>query len=245
MTTKEYKNFQDFLEQIGFDYHHLKVYPSGGGFPLINLETSPTEFLLQAEKDFNAEDEAFYLNSITNSKRAILCQMDQILVSFGFNSLRWNVIKKIEYLNKLGILTPPILRKISKVRNLLEHEYIKPSKEDVELALDISTLFVLSNKALFSIYEASLTFGLDTSEIDSRGDFASFVSIELKRDKNVYWQVYAHIENNFVARWKMPKSDPFFCILVKLCTAFQLGFKIDNAFDELNQLHDKFENKTY
>lgn len=242
MAKKEFKNFQDFLERTGFDYHHLSVTPNGGGFPLISLETSPTEFLLQAEKDFTAEDKAFYLNSITNSKRAILCQMDQVLISFGFNSLRWNVVKKIAYLNKLGIITPPVLRKISKVRNLLEHEYIKPSREDVELALDISTLFVLSNKALFSVYEASLTFGLDASGIDSRGDFVSYISTELMRNKNVFWQVYAHIENKLVARWKMPQTDPFFCSLVKLCTAFQLGFKIDDAFDELNQLHERFKN---
>lgn len=237
----KYKNFQDLLEQNNFDYHHLAVSLDGGGFCLIDLEISPTEFLLQAEKDFEAGDSSFYLNCITNAKRAIVCQMDEILVSFGFDSLRWNIPKKIECLNKLGILTPPVLRKVSQIRNLLEHNYNKPSKEDVEVAMDIATLFVLANKGLFSIFESCLIFGLDTSEKDKDGRYQSHISLSLQRKNNiVFWQTYIRIENDFVERYEIRNTDPFFCSFVKLCAAYQLEYKIDEAIEELNALHAEY-----
>ena len=42
----------------------------------------------------------------------------------------------------LGIIAPRILEKINRQRNKLEHDYIQPTKEDVEDALDISVLFL-------------------------------------------------------------------------------------------------------
>jgi hypothetical protein len=52
--------------------------------------------------------------------------------------------KKIEIVNKLGIISPGILMKINKLRNLLEHHYTKPDQEKVENAVDVAILFLRS-----------------------------------------------------------------------------------------------------
>ncbi|MEA2075447.1 MAG: hypothetical protein U9O85_06905 [Euryarchaeota archaeon] len=45
-------------------------------------------------------------------------------------------------MQKGGIIAPQILKKINDKRNLLEHEFKKPSLEQVEDALDVATLFI-------------------------------------------------------------------------------------------------------
>ena len=74
--------------------------------------------------------------------------MDQALLSFGYPSTKWNIPKKIEALQGLGLITPRILTKVSGARNLLEHEYRRPQKNEVEEALDLASLFVTSIKPI-------------------------------------------------------------------------------------------------
>ena len=53
-------------------------------------------------------------------------------------------------MNSIGVISPGILKKINRKRNFLEHEYIYPSKEEVEDALDVAKLFVAyTNRYLF------------------------------------------------------------------------------------------------
>lgn len=63
---------------------------------------------------------------------------------------KWNFPKKIDFLNSVGIISPRILTKINRRRNLLEHEYKNPNEEEVEDALDIAILFInYTNKYLY------------------------------------------------------------------------------------------------
>ncbi|KKG10630.1 hypothetical protein EO98_17170 [Methanosarcina sp. 2.H.T.1A.6] len=116
-----------------------------------DFDIPPSEFLKFAEFDLIAEYEHHLVNSLSNTKRAIDSQLDSLLIGFGLSekSKRWRFPKKIEFLNSIGIISPRILNKINRKRNLLEHEYKNPNKEEVEDALDIATLFVsYTNKYL-------------------------------------------------------------------------------------------------
>jgi hypothetical protein len=55
---------------------------------------------------------------------------------------RWNIPKKLDFISQSGLLAPRILRKITGLRNRLEHEFAPPSKHQVEDALDVAMLFV-------------------------------------------------------------------------------------------------------
>jgi len=70
------------------------VASGGGSFELADLKTSPVEFLSLAEDDFERGGLSALVNATTNIKRAIVCQLDQLLISFGYPSFRWNVPKK-------------------------------------------------------------------------------------------------------------------------------------------------------
>jgi len=112
----------------------------------VPFQIKPSEFLKFAETDLNNKYAHRLVNSLSNIKRAIDCQLDSLLYGFGLfeksNEERWNFPRKIETLKKLGIISPRILKKINQKRNLLEHQYIKPKKSEVDDALDVATLFI-------------------------------------------------------------------------------------------------------
>lgn len=61
-----------------------------------------------------------------------------------------NFPTKLDKLNQLGIIAPRILKKINHIRNLLEHQYKIPKKEEVEDAIDVAMLFIeYTNKFIY------------------------------------------------------------------------------------------------
>ena len=54
----------------------------------------------------------------------------------------WNFPQSTDFLLKVGVLAPNILRKINKKRNELEHDFKKPTLEEVTDFLDIAQLFL-------------------------------------------------------------------------------------------------------
>jgi hypothetical protein len=129
----------------------------------------PRDFLNYAEYDLNNNYNHHLINSYSNIKRAIDCQLDSLLVGFGLfeNSKKekWKFPTKIDYLNKLDVISPRILKKINQKRNLLEHEYIKPNIDDVEDALDVATLFInYTEKFLINAIIQCVPFNDNTGE---------------------------------------------------------------------------------
>lgn len=107
----------------------------------------PRDFLNFAVEDsLTLGKERSRVNCLGNSKRAIDAQIDRLIQHLGFLPLarrqRWNIPKRLEFVAGSGVLTPRILRKITHLRNRLEHDFATPSKRDVEDALDVATLFV-------------------------------------------------------------------------------------------------------
>jgi hypothetical protein len=142
-------DIKEFCLAHKFDMSRCGAASGGGSFEMADLNTSPLEFLSLAEDDFQRGGLAALVNATTNAKRAIVSQLDQLLITFGYQPLRRNVPKKIERLRALGLLTPSLLRKVVDMRNILEHEYATPELEMVEEALDIASLFVMSASAMF------------------------------------------------------------------------------------------------
>jgi hypothetical protein len=110
------------------------------------FQTKPHEFLRFAEYDLRSSYEHHLVNALSNIKRAIDCQLDSLLVGFGLfdesKRKKLSFPKKVVWLDSFGIISPQILKRINKQRNLLEHEYMRPRKNDVEDAFDVAKLFI-------------------------------------------------------------------------------------------------------
>lgn len=118
--------------------------------PLERMETpfelSPRELLEFAEVDLANSYDHHLLNALSNAKRAISCQVDNLLCLMLLLEVsqkeNWRFPRKIEILNQLGIISPQILLKVNRKRNMLEHEYRQPSAEEVEDAVGVAQLFI-------------------------------------------------------------------------------------------------------
>ena len=113
-----------------------------------DFEIKPQDFLNYAEKDLQDTYSHNLINTLSNAKRALDCQVDILLIAFGYYNISknkfWGFPKKIEIIKELGILAPRVLLKVNKTRNLMEHQYVKPTLEQVEDFVDIVALFMAS-----------------------------------------------------------------------------------------------------
>ena len=105
------------------------------------FELMPTDFLNYAKIDLRNGTKKSIINTLSNIKRALHCQTDCILKSFGLYKSRMNFPEKLKTMAKIGIVDANILSKINKNRNLLEHEYVIPNKDQVEDFFSATSLF--------------------------------------------------------------------------------------------------------
>lgn len=82
----------------------------------------PEHYLLFAEKDLRLGGPRGLVNSLTNSKRAIDCQIFRLLHALALPEPR-NFPERLDKLKELGLLAPRVVRKIAQLRNVLEHPY--------------------------------------------------------------------------------------------------------------------------
>ncbi|MBI6707074.1 hypothetical protein YA0599_02420 [Pseudomonas syringae] len=235
-------DIKEFCLAHGLDMSKCGVALGGGGFEMTELKTSPVEFLTLAEGDFERGGLAALVNATTNAKRAIVCQFDQLLISFGYSSLRWNVPKKIERLRALGLLAPSLLRKVVDIRNILEHEYATPELEKVEDALDIASLFVMSASAMFIPFDDVLEFSLpDLSVTESS---VTRISAGLNRESGrVFYTVYAYEPRKYsercVGQCEIQSGHVLFEAMVKLSASLMLRYKVNQALRDFEAAYAK------
>jgi hypothetical protein len=112
----------------------------------IPFDLKPTDFMEFAKSDFNENTEKSLVNALSNVKRAIDCRISSLLWLFGYYKIskdkHWDFPQSADFLLRIGIIAPNILKKINKKRNELEHEFKKPTREDVVDFLDVAELFL-------------------------------------------------------------------------------------------------------
>ena len=223
---------KDFFVSHGIDLAECEVCLGGGSFTLMEMEVSPLDFLAQAEEDFERGGISALINATTNAKRAFVCQIDQLLISLGYSSLRWNMPKKVERLRALGLLAPSLLRKTVEMRNILEHEYKAPDLKFVGESLDVASLFVMSASALFIPFDDVLEFFVP--DPDDKADEIKSVTVGLNRKAGkVFYTVYLYVDaeqgSQCVAQCEIPSGSVLFEAMVKLSVSLMLKYRVPEA----------------
>lgn len=228
-------DIKEFCIAHKFDMSKCGVASGGGSFEMADLNTSPVEFLSLAEDDFGRGGLSALVNATTNAKRAIVSQLDQLLISFGYQPLRWNVPKKIERLRALGLLAPSLLRKVVDMRNILEHEYATPELAKVEEALDIASLFVMSASAMFIPFDDVLEFSHPDVAV-TEGSVTHISAGLSRKSGRVFYTVYAYEPGGYagrcVGRCEIQSGHVLFEAMVKLSASLMLRYKVDQALTD-------------
>ncbi|EOV5436757.1 hypothetical protein [Vibrio furnissii] len=91
------------------------------------------------------------VNAFSNAKRALHLQVETLANIFGFTQYsskpkRPNFHSYLDYVEKCGVITPRILRKLNSVRNAVEHDYYVPTEPETDDFIDIVELFIAATE---------------------------------------------------------------------------------------------------
>jgi hypothetical protein len=110
------------------------------------FELKPEDFMRFAEEDLKEKSERSLVNALSNIKRAIDCRIASLLYFFGIlkkaKKENWSFPQSSDFLLKIGVIAPSILKKINTKRNQLEHDFKKPTCDEVTDFLDVASMFL-------------------------------------------------------------------------------------------------------
>jgi hypothetical protein len=165
------------LKELKIDFSKTIIERAGGGSIESSTEISPREFIRFSKQDFKEGTTKGLVNSITNSKRAIDCQIDSTLSAFGididniqksteaiikhFDIDHLDLPYKLKLMQALGFVPSGLITTVRNLRHKLEHYYKIPKKEDVEQAIEIAELFCLSIESKTKIMDEDLLITSD------------------------------------------------------------------------------------
>jgi hypothetical protein len=137
---------------------------------------SSAEYLKFAEEDLKEDSERGRVNALSNSKRSLDARIESVLIGFGFHKIakteNWKMPRKLSFLSDLGILTPRVLTKLNRTRNLIEHEFHCPTREQVEDFVDVVALFNESTKIYLNHLPNDAQIASDADDDEPHFDFA-------------------------------------------------------------------------
>jgi len=136
---------------------------------------SSAEYLKFAEEDLKENSERGRVNALSNAKRSLDARIESVLIGFGFHRIakteNWKMPKKLSFLSDLGILTPRVLTKLNKTRNLIEHEFHCPTREQVEDFVDVVALFNESTRVYLNHLPNEAQIASDADDDEPFFDF--------------------------------------------------------------------------
>lgn len=168
----------------------------------------PADYLEFSKNDLKAlssvNDAHLAVNSISNSKKAIDCRIEDILCYWGIShadkkNARLGFPDKIKILSKMGINTPKLIEEINRYRNKVEHYFVEPNSADATEFYEIAELYI----GYTSRYLPHL--GESSEDNISLGEFEKEASI-INRNNIEYW--YALKLNRQLAKINLTRHLP-------------------------------------
>jgi len=165
------------------------------------------DYLNFASEDLKEKkDKRSLVNALSNAKRSLHFQIDLLTKAFGISNLapksRLDFPRKLDFCVQCGIVGPQILRKINRLRNIVEHEYYVPELNEVEDFIDITELFIAATDHLLKNFPHQTEF--QSPEIDSFGIPRKDIEIVIEPDNG---KVTIHIGENIYKEYKERSND--------------------------------------
>lgn len=232
------------------------------------FELMPDDFLIFAKEDYKNLDNRGLIGVVSNSKRAIDCQVDWIISYFGFDYLNFCESKypyvkllidefesdancnkdssfKLRFIQALEIAPTFLISKIRTFRNKLEHEYIMPTEEEAREAIEISELFinatqnVVSNK-IFSDYAVQNYYDENKSKF-------SLPFIKISFDSNVNQEskidIYYKIDDSDKGEITLKSDSKEYVFLLKAAISHKFNYVALVFKPNINLKYIKYEIK--
>lgn len=170
---------------------------SGSGVGIPENELYPRDYLKFAEKSLSEKSDLGLINCVSNLKRAMDCGIDIFFYVLNLNSIvkkrNLKIRSKLKLLEEIGVFGARSLDKLNRIRNKMEHEYVIPRINEIELYFELV-------EALIRMLEITETVILANSELE-------FVVIDKERKEEIgYFFIKYTTENNnplIKVEWKI------------------------------------------
>ena len=251
-------------DDLKLDFTQTFIDRWGGNGVESDFEILPREFLRFAKADFSENSTKGFINSLTNSKRAIDCQIDSALDLYGidFENLSdvskplieaasldsENISYKFKLIGALNFAPSIIISDVRNLRNKLEHQYKKPTKKEVKDALELAELFISAVENKVKFIEEGFTLSEKKSHKYIKKEHRDFYdkAIDFNFDfKNRWIEVFKRVENKSDGDpMIIDRKNPVYYFLVRIFVDINEEYDIKEALGLLlNYLGHPIPNK--
>jgi hypothetical protein len=236
--------FQESLNSINLDLSKLVVIPSGGeNWFNSKFEIDPKDFLKYAKEDLQLGSDRGAVNGLSNAKRAIDCQIDEVLCRLDIDyqslpSCLENFIKyfdfkedisfKLKIIQGLNLAPGLIISKARTLRNKLEHYYKIPTINEVKEAIDIADLFIRS-------IDGKRKSQINDFYITDKNNFIQ--DFEFKKGYEFYFNpkqqtltLYEYISDKRASKIDISNTRPEFYGFIRLMNSIDDEFELTESF---------------
>lgn len=249
-TELKISSWENLFKHADLEWNDLQLSADGGVVLKFQYPLNSRFFLESAKRDLKEGDARGRINALSNAKRAIDCQTDSFLSAIGYSpkkldkQIDWrsseelkafvknrNRPLKFQILESLGIVTPQIVTRVRSIRNLLEHEYKKPSLRDSKDAIDIASLYVRACQGEMNAFleEVSLGYGRAKHPLGEEVPQRS-ITIALEDDSPIHLELtYWDFKNKEKTRLQVSPGDAGYLGLIRILFTVRSGQGIEEA----------------
>ena len=150
----------DNIEQMRFQLEEMK--PTSLDFP--SFEVTPFDYIVFAEKALKTDSLESRINCVSHLKHAIDCELDTFLHILNLDTLlhilnpkrdKASVAEKIGITGRIGVFNSRSLVKLNQIRNKMEHAYVEPEIQDLEVYSELVQAFVYALDGFMFMLAAS------------------------------------------------------------------------------------------
>jgi hypothetical protein len=152
-------------ETIALPEYYKGLELGGNGWEQIPLKKniSPRVYFNFAQADLQEKSTSrSRVNALSNAKRALHYQVDIISNALGIEHLgtkkRLDFPQKLDFCKDCGVSSPRIIRRLNKLRNVVEHDYLIPTVTQVQDYLDIVELFLAATDRIVFQFPTDIEF---------------------------------------------------------------------------------------
>lgn len=236
------------IKRIKIDLAQGLVYVDQSPGPYYYFDIAPKDFLNYGKLDIKQNDRRGLINSLTNAKRAIDCQTDKILLSFGIDPNDFPTVindyiskstsspskrdlpARLRLLQALNFAPAEIVTNVRSLRNKLEHYYREPTNNDASNAIELAELFILATDSkLKGMLEFILT---DKNKyLESEQTLKNSAFFQYNTEKHFF-----NVTGRFGASRKtirIKNTDIEFYGILKVATSFDYPEDVQDSMVEL------------
>jgi hypothetical protein len=229
------KQLIECIKDIGTDWTHVVVVSDGGNWLGRHNPFSVTskEFLRYAKTDFKQNNTHGLINALTNTKRAMDCQVDHFIRAIGLDhskafppevdkfirlhSSESGGNKNYRLIEALGVSPASIINRYRELRNKLEHFYEVPERQLVKDAIELAELLISTiDNSMRSFCLTSFTNG-ELAPSNKNGSIQVYYEDGSGKVRIEFFSRLSSNPDYLVNTLYFNQDDPLYLPLIKTC----------------------------